>query len=175
MYDCAIVGTGPAGLSAALNLKLHNKSIIWFGSKELSNKISNAESIANYPGFPYISGNDLRNAFCDHIEKMNIEITDAMVTMISSAGNIFMLLADNQVYKAKSVILATGVVSTRLLNNEDAFVGRGLSYCATCDGFLYNGKTIAVLCKSKRLNTKFYILQSWQKKYIYLPNMMIAL
>ncbi len=168
MFDCAIVGTGPAGVSAALNLKLHNKSFIWFGTPKLSSKISSAEKIGNYPGLSLISGTDLQNAYLNQLKDMDIEITDSMVTMISSAGDSFMLLADNVVYKAKSIILATGVVSTRMLPGEADFVGRGLSYCATCDGFLYKGKTIAVLCKSKRFEHEItYLAELAEKVYLF--------
>ncbi len=168
MFDCAIVGTGPAGVSAALNLKLHNKSFIWFGTPALSSKISTAEKIGNYPGLSMISGTDLQTAYQKQLADMDITITDSMVTMISSAGNSFMLLADNVVYKAKSVILATGVVSTRMLPGEADFVGRGLSYCATCDGFLYKDKTIAVLCKSKRFEHEItYLAELAEKVYVF--------
>ena len=168
MFDCAIVGTGPAGLSAALNLKLHNKNFIWFGTPDLSAKISSAEKIGNYPGLSMITGKELQQAYQKQVADMDISITDSMVTMISSAGSSFMLLADNQVYKAKSIILATGVVSTRLLPGEADFVGRGLSYCATCDGFLYKDKTIAVLCKSKRFEHEVkYLADLAAKVYLF--------
>lgn len=150
MYDCAIIGAGPAGLSAALNLQLHNKSFIWFGTVQLSDKIRKAEKIANYPGMPYISGQAFQQALLTQIQQMDIQITDKMVTMVTASGNTFMILADNQVYKAKSVILATGIVSDRSIPGESDFVGKGVSYCATCDGFLYRDKTIAVLSRNKR-------------------------
>ena len=82
-YDVAIVGTGPAGLSAALNLKIHNKNIIWFGSKELSMKVERSERISNYPGMTNVSGPELNAAFNRQIEEAGLEITDRMVTSIS--------------------------------------------------------------------------------------------
>ena len=160
MYDCAIVGAGPAGLSAAINLKLHYKNFIWFGSLDLSSKISSAEKVANYPGLPMVTGKHLQEAFINHVRAMDLTITDRMVTLITAAGDHYMLLADNQVYKARSIILATGVVSAKSIPGEDEFVGRGVSYCATCDGFLYKGKTIGVLCKSKRFEHEVEYLAS---------------
>lgn len=63
MYDCIIIGTGPAGLSAALNLKTYKKSFVWFGSKNLSDKVQKAEKITNYPGFPELTGQELFSHF----------------------------------------------------------------------------------------------------------------
>lgn len=145
MVDCIIIGTGPAGLSAALNLKTYNKSTIWFGSKSLSAKVLKAEKVVNYPGMPSVSGAELFEAFNAHVQAAGLEITEKTVTMIGSMGNSFMVLADNEMFEAKSLILAMGVVSAKLLENEDRLLGRGVSYCATCDGMLYKGKNIAVL------------------------------
>lgn len=150
MYDCAIIGTGPAGLSAAINLKLHNKHFLWFGSKEMSAKVTLAEKVANYPGFPMITGEELAEKFSGHAEAMGLEIMDKMVSQIMCTRQGFTLLADNDLFEAKNLILAMGVVTTRELPGEKALVGRGVSYCATCDGFLYRGKTIGILCADKR-------------------------
>lgn len=150
MYDVAIIGTGPAGISAALTLQLHNKSIIWFGSKELSMKVQKSERIANYPGIPMVSGEDLNKAFLEQIEASGLEITDKMVTNIAATKKGFMVLGDNDIYDARTVLLTTGTVSGKAMEGESEFLGKGVSYCATCDGFLYKGKTIAVFCGAKR-------------------------
>ena len=149
-YDVAIVGTGPAGLSAALNLKIHNKNIIWFGSKELSMKVERSERISNYPGTSSISGPELNAAFNRQIEEAGLEITDRMVTSIMPMGKGFMLLGGSDVYEADRVLLATGTVQAKELPGEAELLGRGVSYCATCDGALYKGKRIAVICGAKR-------------------------
>ena len=83
MFDVAIIGTGPAGLSAALTLKLHNKEILWFGSREQSDKVGKSEKIANYPGVPMTSGKDLNAAFFKQAEEMGLEITDKIVSFVS--------------------------------------------------------------------------------------------
>ena len=150
MYDVAIIGTGPAGISAALTLQLHNKSIIWFGSKELSMKVQKSEKIANYPGIPMVSGADLNKAFLEQIEASGLEITDKMVTNIAATKKGFMVLGDNDIYEARTVLLTTGTVSGKAMEGESELLGKGVSYCATCDGFLYKGKTIAVFCGVKR-------------------------
>lgn len=149
MYDVAIIGAGPAGLSAAINFKLHNKEIIWFGSKAMSIKVDKSEKIANYPGVPMVSGPELNRKFQAQAEELGLEIEDKMVTNIMPAGDHFMLLANNEMYEAKTVLFAIGSVPAKGFEGESELLGRGVSYCATCDGFLYSGKTIAVYCGDK--------------------------
>lgn len=169
MYDCAIIGTGPAGLSAAINLKLHNKHFLWFGSKEMSAKVMLAEKVANYPGFPMITGEELAEKFSGHAEAMGLEIMDKMVSQIMCTRQGFTLLADNDLFEAKNLILAMGVVTTRELPGEKALVGRGVSYCATCDGFLYRGKTIGILCADKRFAHEIRYLAGLAEKVYLFP------
>lgn len=158
MLDCAIIGTGPAGLSAALNLKLHNKDFIWFGSKTMSAKVQLSEKIANYPGVGMVSGEELNDAFRKQAEEAGLTITDRMVSQIMPMGDSFMLLADNETCQVKTLILALGVVSGRTIPGEDALLGRGVSYCATCDGFLYKGKNIGVFCAAPRFAHEVHYL-----------------
>lgn len=170
MFDAAIIGTGPAGLSAALNLKLHNKSVLWFGSKELSEKAGKAEKIANYPGLPMVSGRELNQIFLRQAEEMELEITEKMVTTIMDGGGFYMLLADNEMYEAKTLLFAIGAVSAKGVEGEEKLLGRGVSYCATCDGFLYKGKTIGVYCASKRFEHEVEDLAAIAEKvYLYTP------
>lgn len=167
-YDVAIIGTGPAGMSAALNLKLHNKNIIWFGSADLSMKVEKSEKIANYPGIPLVKGSDLNESFRKQIEEAGLEITDKMVTNITASKRGFMILGDNDVYEADKVLLATGTVTAKSLPGEDELLGKGVSYCATCDGFLYKEKTIAILCASKRYEHEVaYLAELADKVYLY--------
>ena len=117
-YDVCIIGTGPAGLSAALNFKLHNKSVIWFGSKDMSLKVEKSEKIANYPGVPLVSGPDLNAKFIAQAEEMGLEITDKMVTNISAMKKSFMVLADNEIYEAKALLLAIGSFTAKPMPGE---------------------------------------------------------
>lgn len=170
IYDVAIIGTGPAGISAALNLKLHNKSIIWFGSNDLSKKVEISEKIANYPAVPMVSGAQLNAYFKEQIGEMGLEITDKTVTNIAPSGKGFMVLGGNDVYNAKAVLLATGSVSAKGYKGEEDFLGKGVSYCATCDGFFYKGKSIAVFCADKRYEHEVeYLADLAEKVYLFAP------
>lgn len=169
IYDCAVIGTGPAGISAVLNLKIHNKNFIWLGNKDLSDKISKAEKISNYPGFIDATGAELAVAFKAHTEKMGIEVTEKMVNQIFPTENGFALMAGNDFFETKTVILTTGVAAVGTLEGEEGFVGRGVSYCATCDGGLYRGKTIAVVCSNKRFEHEVKYLSELAEKIYYFP------
>ena len=180
MFDAAIIGTGPAGLSAALNLKIRNKTLIWFGSPDYSAKVGRSEKIGNYPGLGLVTGAELNQHFADHAREMGLEPTDKMVTTISRMQDHFMILADNDLFEAKTVLLATGVVTSRVFPGEEALLGHGVSYCATCDGFLYKGKTIGVFCGGPRyeheveylagLAEKVYLLTAYPETKIDLTN-----
>ena len=169
MYDCIIIGTGPAGLSAALNLKTYKKRFVWFGSKSLRDKVRKAEKITNYPGFPELTGQELFAHFEDHIQSAGLEITEKTVTNVMSAGNYYMVLADNEIYEAKTLILAMGVMTAKLLKGEDELLGRGVSYCATCDGMFYKDKEIAVLCNDPKYEHEVEYLADLAAKVTYFP------
>lgn len=169
MYDCIIIGTGPAGLSAALNLKTYKKSFVWFGSKNLSDKVQKAEKITNYPGFPELTGQELFSHFADHIQSAGLDITEKTVTNVMSVGTYYMVLADNEVYEAKTLILAMGVMTAKLLKGEDELLGRGVSYCATCDGMFYKDKEIAVLCNDPKYEHEVEYLADLAAKVTYFP------
>ena len=169
MYDCIIIGTGPAGLSAAINLKTYQKDFLWFGSKSLSDKVSKAEKITNYPGFPEISGMELLERFEAHTQSAGIEIIEKTVTNVMSAGNYYMVLADNELYEAKTLILSMGVMAAKMLVGEQEFLGKGVSYCATCDGMLYRGKKIAVVCNAPKFEHEVEYLADLASEVYYYP------
>lgn len=167
--DIAIIGSGPAGLSAALNAKIRKKNFKLFGSKNLSAKIEKAHEINNYLGFHAKSGEALKQEFMKHIEAMDIEITEEKVNMIYAMGDYYTIMAGENMYEATAVILATGVNFGRPLKGEEAFLGRGVSYCATCDGGLYKDKIVTVIGYNKKEEEEVNFLASIAGKVYYIP------
>jgi thioredoxin reductase (NADPH) len=169
MYDCAIIGAGAAGVSAALTLKALHKNFIWFGAGGLSAKIRNAERIDNFPGLPAVSGAKMAEIFSAQTAAAGIEISKKRVTGIYPAGEAFEILCDTEVFTARTVILATGVEAVKPIAGELDFLGRGVSYCATCDGALYRGKTIAVVCTEKEQEHEIEFLATLAQKLYLIP------
>ena len=168
-YDCIIIGSGPAGLSAAINLKTYNKSFLWFGNANMSEKVQKAEKVVNYPGLPELTGQELANAFVQHKESQGLEIVDKIVSSIYDMGGHYAVMAENQFFETDSIIMATGVVVANQYPGEAEFVGRGVSYCATCDGALYKGKTIAVVSTAKRFEHEVEFLAELAEKVYFFP------
>ena len=125
-----------------------------------------SEKIANYPGLGLISGKELIGKFEAHREEMGLEITEQMVTAIMPGDEYYMLSAGSDVYMAKTLLIATGVATGKGFDGEAEYLGRGVSYCATCDGFLYKGKTIAVFCGDARFEHEVeYLAEIADKVY----------
>lgn len=168
-YDIAIVGSGPAGLSAAINAKIRNKKIILFGNKELSNKIIKAPKINNYLGLKNITGEQLKEKFSAHIEDMNIDITAERINNIYAMGDYFTIMANEKTYEATAVILATGIEFSKPMPGELEYLGRGVGYCATCDAPLYKGKVAAVIGYNKEAAEETNFISEIVGKIYFLP------
>ncbi len=169
VYDAAIIGTGPAGVSAALTLKANNKNFLLLGSPDFSDKVRRAERIANYPGLSMITGAEMNEAFRKQLQDADISVTDKMVTGIVNTGEHYALMAGADFFEAKTVILTTGVAAVGTLAGEAELVGRGVSYCATCDGNLYRNKTIGVICNAARFEHEAAFLAGLAAKMYYFP------
>ncbi|MBE3575587.1 MAG: NAD(P)/FAD-dependent oxidoreductase [Firmicutes bacterium] len=168
-YDTIIVGCGPAGLSAAINLAIRQKSFLVLGTDLCSPKMQKSPQIDNYLGVPAISGEELRQRFLHHAAAMGVEIRKARVDTIYPDGEGFSLSAKGEIYQARSLIIATGVASTRLLPGEQDLLGRGVSYCATCDGPLYRGRTVAVLAYAPEAEEEANYLAGVAGRVLYIP------
>ena len=168
-YDIAIIGTGPAGVSAALTAKNRNKSILLLGSRQMSEKVAKAHEIRNYPGLPFVKGEELAAAFRDQLDRMEIPVTESRIGAVYAMGDYFALQAGEEMLEAKTVILATGVVMAKTLPGEEELLGRGVSYCATCDAPLYRGRRAAVIGYSPREEAEAAFLAGVCSKVTYFP------
>ena len=118
MYDLLIIGSGPAGVSAALSAKARNLDFLWFGSRALSPKITKAERVINYPGLPSITGTEMRDAFLRQTGSLGISILEERVNAVYDMGGYYTSVVNEKMYDAKAVILATGVSSCREIPGE---------------------------------------------------------
>ena len=169
-YDVAVIGTGPAGLSAAITLKIRNKSVLLLGSKNLSTKVEKAHEINNYLGLPAIKGEDLANRFAEHLKQMEIEITEDTITSVYAMGEYCSLQSKtNQTYEASAVILATGVNFGKPYPGEEKFLGRGVSYCATCDAPLYKKKKVAIIGFAPKEEAEAEFMSEVADEVYYIP------
>ncbi|ERI95304.1 pyridine nucleotide-disulfide oxidoreductase [Clostridiales bacterium oral taxon 876 str. F0540] len=168
-YDIAIVGSGPAGLSAAINAKIRNKNIIVFGSKDLSSKLTKAPKINNYLGFYNVTGEKLKEEFEKHIKAMDISISYERINAIYAMGDYFALMVNEKMYEATSVIIATGVEYAKPLNGEESYLGKGVGYCATCDAPLYKEKTVAIIGYNHEAEEDANFVSELASKTYYIP------
>lgn len=143
-YELAIIGCGPAGMSAALNAKIRNRDFVLLGSEFCSPKLSKAPQVDNWLGFPEIGGEELRQRFLNHVKEKEIPITQFKVTNIFP-GPPFTLMGKDQSFEADTVIIATGVSAGKLFPGEAELLGKGVGYCATCDGPLFKNKKVAII------------------------------
>ena len=168
-YDLAIIGSGPAGVSAALNAKIRKKNFVIFGSKELSNKLTKAEKINNYLGFYGKSGAQIRDEFIKHMESMDISITEEKINNIYAMGDYFTLMANDKMYEASAIILATGVNFGRPFKGEEELLGKGVGYCATCDAPLYKDKIVTIIAYNKHEEDEVNFISTIASKVYYIP------
>ena len=168
-YDLAIIGSGPAGLSAALNAKIRNKKFIIFGSKELSRKLAEAEKINNYLGFYGKGGREIRDEFMNHLESMDIKVTEEKINNIYAMGDYYSLMAKDKIYEASAVILATGVNFGKPFKGEEEFLGKGVGYCATCDAPLYKDKVVTIIAYNKHDEDEVNFIGTIASKVYYIP------
>lgn len=169
MYDIAIVGGGPAGLSAALNARRRNKSVVLIAKEEQSSKLVLANQIDNYPGIPEISGRELAEKLKAHALNYGAILVKEEVQSIYAGEEKFSLMGRENLFEASSVIFATGVVLGGEIAGETEFVGKGVSYCATCDGMFFKGKTVVMIGYIPEAETEAEFLAEVCEKVYFLP------
>ncbi|MFW6138479.1 MAG: thioredoxin-disulfide reductase [Spirochaetota bacterium] len=146
MYDVIIVGAGAAGLTSAIYAKRAGLKTLVIEKMASGGQLMLTDVIENYPGFPSISGPDLMARFEEHAAKFDVEIRYEEVATITSEGNTHLVVTEDNRYPAVAVIIATGSRPKKLgVPGEKDFTGRGVSYCAICDGPFFRDKQVAVV------------------------------
>ncbi len=146
MYDIVIIGSGPAGLTAAIYALRAGKSVLILEKSAFGGQVTYSPKIENYPAMGQISGNELADKMLDQALSMGADVNLEKVESIRDGGDVKVVVTEDGEYECKSVIIATGVKHRRLgLPNEEDFIGEGISFCAVCDGAFYKGQSVAVI------------------------------
>ena len=155
--DIAIIGGGPAGMSAALNGIARGKTVRVFSAP--GNYLERAEKINNDLGMEAVSGKEMMQRFRDQVQSAGVKIESGRVLSVMPLGERFMVAFNSDVAEARTVIIASGAARQKEISGEPEFLGRGVSYCATCDGMLYRGKRAVVCGESDDLVAEANFLQ----------------
>ena len=164
MYDVIIVGAGPAGLSAAIYLKRANKNVLVLEKSIIGGQIINTNKIDNYPACYNISGYDFANSLAKQVKDLGAIIKNEEVIKIES-GKVKKVITKKMEYLTKAIIIATGR-NTRKLGIEDKFIGKGVSYCAMCDGAFFKDKVVAIVGGGNSAIDALYLADIAKKVYL---------
>ena len=145
MTDIIVIGGGPAGLSAAINARARGKSVLVVSNPISENPLYKAPVMDNYPGLPNISGADYLHKLEDHATESGTQFRPGRVLTVAPMGNRFFVSIGSDFEEARAVIIAIGAQRGTKFPGEEEFLGRGVSWCATCDGMLYRGKDVVVV------------------------------
>ena len=144
-FDILILGAGPAGISAALTARARGRTVMLLSNDPMESPLAKAKAVDNYPGLAGMSGKKLLTAMLSGLSEQEIPVVTGRAQAIMPLGDAFMVSAGQEVYTARSLILANGMALARPYPGEREFLGAGVSYCATCDGMLYRGRRVAVI------------------------------
>lgn len=145
MYDIIIIGAGPAGMTATIYACQARKKVLLLEKEVAGGQILKADKVKNYPGYEEISGFDYSNKLYSQVKKLNPDIKFEEVLQIKNNKDSKEVITSKGNYISKSIIIATGAESRKLgINNEDRLLGKGISYCATCDGMFFKDKIVAI-------------------------------
>ncbi|MCL1880517.1 MAG: FAD-dependent oxidoreductase [Actinomycetia bacterium] len=168
MYDIAIIGAGPAGLSAAITARSRNQQVLVLSNPLAASPLARSQRVDNYPGMPEVSGLCLLQTMYAQAEKLGAEIREGRVVSVLPFGQQFALTSGTEDYQAATVILALGIAAAESFPGEAEFLGRGVSYCATCDGMLFRGRRIAVIGLNSEAISEATFLQGIGCEVVYL-------
>lgn len=159
-YDVLVIGGGPAGLSAAINARARGKTAVIVSNPLEENPLWKSERVENYPGLPGVTGAELLTAMENHAKIDGVEFLEGKALSAVQMGDRWYVSVGSDVQEAGAVVLAAGVARGKKFPGESEFLGRGVSYCATCDGMLYRGKSVAVLGYSDTARHEAEFLES---------------
>lgn len=146
MRDVIIIGAGTAGLTAAVYALRAGKNVLVLEQGTYGGQIVNTPKVENYPGIEQISGYEFASGLFKQAEKLGMEYRNEKVLRVRLEGTCKIVETEGQIYQAKALVLATGAKNRPLgVEKEEEFIGRGVSYCATCDGMFFRGKKVAVV------------------------------
>ena len=160
MYDIVVIGSGPAGLSAAITGRMRGKSVAVVSNDRTATGLYKAAKIDNYPGMPAVSGAELLGKMTMHAAGIGAELIRGRVTAVLPMGQEFSVSYGSEMLSGRALILATGVAPASTFPGEERLLGSGVSYCATCDGMLYRGKKVCVVCHSPDAEEEAAFLES---------------
>lgn len=169
MYDLIIIGSGPAGLSAAVYGKRAGLHLLVIEEKPMSGgQVLNTYEVDNYLGMPGINGFDMGMEFRKHADKLQVEFKEATVTKIEDKGDYKLVSLGDEVLESRTVLMATGAEHAKLgVPGEEELGGMGVSYCATCDGAFFRGRTVAVVGGGDvALEDAIYLARTCEKVYL---------
>ena len=169
MYDIIIIGSGPAGLSAAIYAQRACLDTIVIEKNGISGgQVLNTWEVDNYPGFPGVTGFELSRQFREHANKLGARVVQDEVVQVELSGNVKKVVCEEETYEARCVILASGAHHRTLeVPGEEELRGAGVSYCATCDGAFYRGRTVAVVGGGDAaLEDAIFLARMCEKVYI---------
>jgi len=158
--DIIVLGGGPAGLSAAVAARSRNKSVMVISNPAEDSPLARAERVDNYLGLPGRTGMELLQTMRQHAQDMGAQLVTGRVNAIMAWNGSFALTVGGDVYQCGALVMAPGVVRTAKYPGEEKLLGRGVSYCATCDGMLYRGRTVMVVGRTKDAPEEANFLQS---------------
>ena len=141
-YDLLVVGGGPAGLTAAIHARARDKSVLVISNEPTASPLCRAPGMANYPGIPNVTGLELVERLVAQARELGVEFRQGRALSILPMGGSVMASVENDAVEGQAVILAMGVSRAAPLKGETELLGRGVSYCATCDGMFYRNKPI---------------------------------
>ena len=169
MYDIIIIGSGPAGLSAAIYAQRACLDTIVIEKNGISGgQVLNTWEVDNYPGFPGVTGFELSRQFREHANKLGARVVQDEVVQVELSGNVKKVVCEEETYEARCVILASGAHHRTLeMPGEEELRGAGVSYCATCDGAFFRGRTVAVVGGGDAaLEDAIFLARMCEKVYI---------